>query len=123
MSNFRIPANSNKDFCYKWLSVLSGMIPLTKKELIILSSFLQIYLEKPEQDLFSMSNRKKVRESLEVSTYYLNNYINSLKNKNAIFIEEGRSGIKSILIPKLEKEGNNIFVNININIILSKMEK
>ena len=119
MPSFNISSKNNNDFCYKWLSALSGLIPLTKKELLILSMFLSIYLEKQDRDLFSTTNRKVVKDILGISTYNINNYINALKSKNAIFIEKETSGIKNLLIPKVRTlENGKKIVDININIIL-----
>jgi hypothetical protein len=119
MPSFNISSKNNNDFCYKWLSALSGLIPLTKKELLILSMFLAIYLERQDRDLFNTTNRKVVKDILGISTYNINNYINTLKSKNAIFIEKNNSGIKNILIPQIKTlENGKKSVDIKINIIL-----
>lgn len=119
MPTFNIQSKNNKDFSYKWLSALSGFMPLTKKELLILTSFLTIYLEEGDRDLFKTYNRQRVKKDLNITTHNINNYINALKNKNAIFINENTSGITNILIPQVKKtkEGKQM-VDININIIV-----
>ena len=120
MPTFNIKASSYKDFCYKWLSALSVLMPLTKKELLILSTFLSVYMEEDKQDidLFRTKNRQRVRKELGITTHNINNYIQTLKNKNAIFIEENRSGITNVLIPTIEQIGESNGVDIKINIIL-----
>ncbi len=104
MANFKIGVKTDKDFYYKWLCALSGFMPLTKKELIILCEFLVIYMQDKPVDLFKTSNRQQVRDKLNITTHNINNYINALKKKRAIIIGEGESGITKTLIPQLNGE-------------------
>ena len=104
MANFKIGVKSDKDFYYKWLCALSGMLPLTKKELLILCEFLCIYMDTKERDLFKTSNRQEVRRKLNITTHNINNYINALKNKRAIIIGDDTSSITKTLIPNVNGE-------------------
>ena len=120
MPVFKIKSTSELDFCYKWLSALSGLLPLTQKELLILSAFLAIYLAQgsTDLDLFRTKNRQQVRKSLNITTHNINNYIKTLKNKKAIFINETGSGITKLLIPTVGKIEEESGIAITINIIL-----
>ena len=119
MPTFNIQSKNNKDFSYKWLSALSGFMPLTKKELLILTSFLTIYLEEGDRDLFKTYNRQRVKKDLNITTHNINNYINALKNKRAIYIDNDKSGITQILIPQINTtEDGKQMVDIKINIIV-----
>ena len=104
MANFKIGVKSDKDFYYKWLCALSGFMPLTKKELLILCEFLCIYMDTKDRDLFKTSNRQEVRNRLGITTHNINNYINALKNKRAIIIGEDSSSITKTLIPNINGE-------------------
>ena len=79
-------------------------MPLTKKELLILTEFLYLYMESKDPDLFRTSNRQTVRKALDITTHNINNYINALKNKHAIYIKEGVSGITKTIIPNVNGE-------------------
>ena len=112
MHNFPIKTKSVVDFAHKWLSALSGFLPLTENELNVLAQFLALYIENPETYLFQTNNRTIVKQRLSMSTQSLNNYIASLKAKHAIFITPESSGIAKILIPE---HPFNVHVVINIS--------
>jgi hypothetical protein len=117
MHNFPIKTLNVKDYAHKWLSALSGFLPLTIKELDVLSDFLALYIETKDTDLFQTKNRTVVKKRLNMTTQSLNNYIASLKAKRAIFIvntDDGvtSSGLASVLIPEHD---HNVIVAINIS--------
>jgi hypothetical protein len=117
MHNFPIKALNAKDYAHKWLSALSGFLPLTTKELDVLSDFLALYIETKDTDLFQTKNRAVVKRRLKMTTQSLNNYIASLKAKHAIFITHldtggTASGIAKVLIPEHD---HNVIVAINIS--------
>ena len=112
MHMFAIKTLNTKDYAHKWLSALSGFLPLTTKELDVLSEFLSLYIQTKDEDLFQTKNRTLVKKHLGgMTTQSLNNYIASLKAKRAIFVMEGKSGIAQVLIPNHD---NNVTVEINI---------
>jgi hypothetical protein len=119
MHDFNLKATTGREFCEGWLKAMGGIIPLTNKELIVLTEFLTLYLERtgPIPDLFKTKNRQAVRAHLGLTTQNINNYINFLKNKKLIYIRDGESGINKMLIPNVKKVEEGMGVSININII------
>lgn len=76
------------------LQLMNGFLELSNKETSILAEFIRMYEELIPQisnrdilnsQLFSSSSRKKIRESLGISSENLfNNYFSSLKSKGVI---------------------------------------
>lgn len=77
-----------EDYYTSYLNVMNGVLNITKKEVDILSWFMErenFYIETHvKENVFSKANRRLACEHLEVTPHYLNNYIKSLKDKNII---------------------------------------
>lgn len=100
---------NKKEFIPKYLKLINVILPLplTNKELEILSAFMELEGDLVENDRFGTQARSYVREKFGFKTHSnLDNYIKYFKNKGVIFSDRnGKLQINpKISIPKNEKE-------------------
>jgi len=99
---------TQEEFYYNYLLALNGTLRLSNKELIILSEFIKYtvkYFNEPEL-VFSSVIRKKVQAKLKISSFNVNNYIKTLKQKKIILSKNQLLYVNPNVIPRQDKEGN-----------------
>ena len=100
----------NIDSTYKYIQLWNGIFHLTNKELIILSSFIDVNNITEEINLCSVSNKKAVSRMVGIKDYNtLNNYVKSFKDKGVILKDENIYKLNPFLHPDTD------LVEININ--------
>lgn len=96
-------------FLEDFLTVINGIVGLSKMEIKVLSEFIKIKYTLPDGfTLFSPDSRRIVRNSLAISEANLNNYISALKIKGALT----ENSINPTLVP--EKDTRSITFNFEI---------
>ena len=83
------------------LNVINSMLPvkMTPMEIKVVAKFMELDGD-IAKDRFGTTGRKMVRESLELSSAGLSNYINSLKNKKFLRDIQGKLQILDLLFPE-----------------------
>ena len=93
----------NIDTTYKYIQLWNGIFNLTDKELIILSSFIDININTKDTNMCSVINKKSVAETLLIKDYNtLNNYIKKFKDKGAMLLKQGVYRLNPFLDPDTE---------------------
>lgn len=95
-----------------YLKIFNGMFNLTDKEMLILSKFIDMYIELKsiKIDPFSAEIKKKIADDLQIDDFNtLNIYIKRLKDKNAIRKKDGTYQINPLLV-KTDKETGVEFI-------------
>lgn len=87
------------------LSIINPIIDinLTDKEIEVLACFMMLSGDL-ENDPFSTTGRKIVKEKLNLSFGGLSNYLNQLKEKGCIISRENKLQIPEILIPNKNEQ-------------------
>mgnify|MGYP003681522701 CR=1 FL=1 len=113
---YNVPTK-RKDFYFKFLSAINGVMNLSQKERMILGEFMTIrdILKGSDEVVFSSSMRKKVQKKLNITEHNLNNYIKSLKEKRAIVKREDALVINRSIIPVVKDKKSTITFNFKID--------
>jgi len=104
--NLRVPLQ--KTFSRLYVTLMSGLLRLTDTELLVLSEIVwDIYKTKNEELVFSPEGRQEIRKRLlntgkKMTQHNFNNYLMSLKKKDAIKYVDGKYVINPWLIPREE---------------------
>jgi hypothetical protein len=108
---------TKEDFFKKYLYIINGTLKLSEKEILILAEFLKYTLEysKDPELIFSSSIRKKIQNTLKISSANLNNYIQYLKNKKVIVETNGLLTIAKIIVPTIKENNYEVTFKFNIN--------
>ena len=111
MKKKKITVNINST--YKYLQLWNGIFNLTDKELLILTSFIDVDNITEEVNLCSVKNKKAVAQMVGIKDYNtLNNYIKKFKDKGAILKKESIYKLN----PFLQPDGETIEVTITRNV-------
>lgn len=101
---------TTKDNLYQqYLRAINGVLGLTDKEIAIVAELIVRHLQLPQemdgllrsQVLFSAENRKQIQNKMGISQANFNNYIASLRAKNAILESNGYKEVNSNIVPSL----------------------
>lgn len=91
MKKINLKCNDKLDFFYKYLTLLSPLIPLQNQERKVLSNILywnDEYKDIPTEErntiLFSKSIRSKILQNMDISRASLDNVYLSLRKKNIL---------------------------------------
>ena len=97
---------SREDYYKKHLLIINHILPvqMTPKEAEVLAAFMSLQGD-IAKDPFGTSGRKIVREKLGISAGVLGNYLDQLKSKKFIYVEDRDLKILPILIPKDKVQG------------------
>jgi hypothetical protein len=88
------------DSTYKYIQLWNGIFDLTNKELIILSTFIDVNDITEETNICSVRNKKEVARIVGIKDYNtLNNYIKKFKDKGAIIKKDTLYTINPFLNP------------------------
>lgn len=110
-----------KDLFSAYLTILKPLNKLRDKEIDLMAYLLyQNELEKDtilkEDDrwnkILGTDGRVKIMQDLNISQYNLNNYLSSLRKKNAIV----NNRVSKYYIPKIENDTKNFQIIFNFNI-------
>lgn len=96
------------DYFVKHLQIVNVFLPksLTSKEIDVLAAFMSLDGELVKKDRFGTTARKVVMEKYNLSPGGLGNYLKSLKDKGAIFINDYNVlEVKGFLLPDNSEQG------------------
>jgi len=113
---YNVPATKD-DFYFKFLSAINGVMNLSKRERVILGEFMKERdkLNGNDAVVFSSVMRKRVQRKLKITEHNLNNYIKSLKGKNAIMQNGESLIINRTIIPDITKKISSVTFNFKIS--------
>lgn len=106
------------DFFVKYLSAINGGLGLSQKEILILGELIRHSLKfKEDPDYpFSTHIKKKIQTDLKISQYNLNNYIQALKAKKAIYLNKDNAmRIHPMVIPQIVENKSEVIFEFVIN--------
>lgn len=110
-----------KDLFSAYLTILKPLNKLRDKEINLMSYLLyQNELEKENMSkeadrwnkILGTDGRVKIMQDLNMSQYNLNNYLTSLRKKNAV----SNNKVSKYYIPKIDKDTKNFQIIFNFNI-------
>jgi hypothetical protein len=106
---FKLKNLSKEDYYRKHLEIINPFlpVPLTEKKINVLAAFMSLEGDIVKDDRFSTSARKLVRKKHSLSHGNLGNYLKDYKEKNLIYIPEGKTGyeIRPYLFPEMVIQG------------------
>lgn len=90
----------NIDTTYKYVQLWNGIFNLTDKELVIISSFIDVNDITEEVNICSVPNKKQVARMVGIKDYNtLNNYIKKFKDKGALLLSNNTYKLNPFLNP------------------------
>ena len=96
---------TQRRFVQSYVALMSGLLRLTDTELSVLVELVwKLHIGKKKEDVFSPEGRKDIRDNLlkPMTPQNFNNYLMSLKRKQAITDKEGVYDINPYLYPRKE---------------------